>query len=91
MLDDIIQFFILFFSAAAIWFVGRKESWSRWGYIFGIISQPFWLYATFMDQQWGMFTLSLVFSYSWSQGIYNYWIKAEPVTEPTKLDSTEPS
>ncbi len=83
MLADANQFFILVFSAIAIGLVGRREKWSRWGYIFGIASQPFWLYETFAEKQWGMFALSIWYCISWGQGIYNYWIIQDP-EEQTK-------
>jgi hypothetical protein len=66
---------IFLFGASAIWLVSRKENWKKWGYILGLLAQPFWLYSTFTDKQWGMFCLSLFYTYSWIQGIYNYWIK----------------
>jgi hypothetical protein len=66
---------ILLFGIPAIWFVGRKEKWKRLGYIFGLCSQPFWMYASITNKQWGIFILTLFYTYSWIQGIYNYWIK----------------
>ena len=61
----------------AIWFVSRKEDWKRWGYIIGLIGQPFWIYTAYQQHQWGLFLLTLIYTYSWSQGIYNYWIKTD--------------
>ncbi|MDT8447413.1 MAG: hypothetical protein RRB13_11030 [bacterium] len=78
LLDNISQTFILVVGAAAIWLVGRREAWKRWGYIFGMITQPFWFYTTIRAEQWGLFALSLWYTYSWGQGIYNYWFKAQP-------------
>lgn len=72
-----VQIMIFFLSAASIWFVSRREKWKRWGFIIGLVSQPFWLYETYMSEQWGMFAVSVFYTYSWCQGIYNYWIKEE--------------
>lgn len=74
---NINQVFILLSSCSAIWFVGRKEEWKRWGYIFGMIGQPFWLIETFKGEQWGIFVVCLWYTYSWGQGIWNYWIKKD--------------
>jgi len=71
MLDSIIQMIILITSAASIWFIGRKEHWSKWGYVIGIVSQPFWLYTTYQNSQWGLFALSIFYLYSWGMGVYN--------------------
>lgn len=71
----IAQIAIIIFGCSAIWFVGRKEQWKKWGYILGLCGQPFWLYTSFTEKQWGIFILSIFYTYSWAQGIYNYWIK----------------
>lgn len=69
-----IQAAILVLSGISIWLVGRKEKWSRWGYITGLCSQPFWIYTTFLSGQWGMFLLSIWYVYAWGQGLYNHWV-----------------
>ncbi|OPY16061.1 MAG: hypothetical protein A4E69_00330 [Syntrophus sp. PtaB.Bin138] len=74
---DISQIGILIFGCSAVWFVGRKERWMRYGYILGLCSQPFWLWTSIQHEQWGIALLSLWYAYSWGQGIWNYWFKAE--------------
>jgi len=69
------QIMIFCCGASAVWLVGRTESWRKWGYITGFCGGPFWLYITAINNQWGIFALSLFYSYSWGQGIYNYWYK----------------
>ncbi len=77
MFDIAIQISIALTGGAAIWLVSRLEHWKRWGYIIGMIGQPAWFYATIASEQWGIFVLSLWYTYAWGQGIYNYWIKKE--------------
>lgn len=84
------QIFIMVFGASAIWFVGRKEKWKRWGYIFGIISQPFWFYTSYTNEQWGILIMSLFYTYSWIQGIYNYWIISD-IVNPSEIKSKNES
>ena len=74
-MDIISQIGIALFGASAIWFVGRTEKWKRWGYILGMCSQPFWIYTCFHNRQWGILILTIFYTYSWGQGIYNYWLK----------------
>ena len=76
-MDNFTQIWIILFGCSAIWFVSRLEKWKRWGYIFGLISQPAWLYTTYIHEQWGILLLSFFYTYSWGQGVYNYWIKKE--------------
>ena len=71
---DIIQAAILILSGAAIWLVGRKDGRvRRWGYVVGLISQPFWIVATIQAGQPGMFLLSVFYCGAWADGIYNHW------------------
>ncbi len=63
--------------STSIWLVSRTEKWSRWGYIIGLISQPFWFYNSYINEQWGILLMSCFYTYSWSQGVYNYWIKKD--------------
>lgn len=71
----ILQIGIMVFGASAIWLVGRKEEWRRWGYIMGLLGQPFWIVSAIQNEQWGILAMTMFYLYSWSQGIYNYWIK----------------
>ncbi len=77
---DWIQVFIFLFSSTAIWLVGRKEHWMRWGYIAGLCSQPFWFYSSWHNEQWGIFALAIWYTLAWLQGIRNYWIKGTDET-----------
>lgn len=74
-ISQITQIAIMIFGGLAIWLVGRKEHWSRWGFIVGLIGQPFWFYTTYVNEQWGIFTMCFIYTYSWGQGIWNHWIK----------------
>lgn len=39
------------------------------GCIFGLLSQPFWLIETMRAKQWGMFSVSILITFSWIIGI----------------------
>lgn len=73
--DVVSQVVVLVSCIVGTWLLGRKESWMRWGYIACFVAQPFWLYSTFVHQTWGMFALNFWTTYTWGQGIWNYWIK----------------
>jgi len=53
-----------------------RESVRRWACVFGLAGQPFWFYATFVAEQWGIFALSFLYAYSWLRGVRTYWWKA---------------
>lgn len=76
-METISQVMIFLLGASGIWLVARKEDWKRWGYIVGMLAQPFWLYTSIVNEQWGVVALTAFYAYSWGMGIYNYWIKTE--------------
>lgn len=45
----------------------------KYGPVLGLISQPFWFYATYKAEQWGMFALCFVYMYAWVIGLLNNW------------------
>jgi hypothetical protein len=74
-MNTISQILIMLLGCSAIWLVGRKENWRRWGFIAGFLAQPFWMYTTIHNHQWGILAMTFFYTFSWMQGIYNYWIK----------------
>lgn len=46
----------------------------RWVSIFGLIGQPFWFYAAWHSEQWGILALCVLYSLSWGRGFYTSWI-----------------
>lgn len=76
-MQTISQIAIFIFGVSAIWLVGRKESWRRWGFIMGLIGQPFWIYSFITNNQYGMLCMTAAYTYSWAMGVYNFWIKKE--------------
>ena len=57
---------------SAIVLVAMKN---KWGFVIGIISQPFWFITSFINQQWGVFLVSIVYTLSWAFGIYEWFSK----------------
>lgn len=49
---------------------------------FGMVAQPFWLWDSWHDGNWGVFILSLLFAFRWTQVFIRDWIKnpAGPLT-----------
>ncbi len=72
MLDAVSQIGIAVFGIIAIILVARKN---KWGFVFGLISQPFWFITSFINKQWGVFFLSAVYAATWSYGIYEWFFK----------------
>jgi nicotinamide riboside transporter PnuC len=71
-IDNVCQVFIVVLGLIAILLVARKN---KWGFIFGLLSQPFWLITAYINNQWGVLLLSVGYTFSWIYGIYNWFIK----------------
>jgi len=52
-----------------------RESWKKYACLFGIAGQPFWFYSVTASEQWGVLVLCIFYTYAWTLGIYNNWIK----------------
>ena len=62
----------------AIWLAQHKrERWRRWACIFGLLAQPFWFYAAWKAEQWGILAISTLYTYAWARGIWTYWLASE--------------
>lgn len=62
---------------ASVWLSqDARRSWQRWACIFGLVAQPFWLYATWTAGQWGIFLLSFVYLAGWLRGLHTFWWRA---------------
>jgi len=75
--DWLLQFGIFVFSLAAIVMIASTGPLHRWGFIVGLLSQPFWIAALWRARSsdgsrlWGMFVLSCVYCAIWMFGILN--------------------
>lgn len=71
-----VQAALLVLSATAIGLLACKDKrLSRWGWAFGLASQPFWLAATWGTAQWGIFALSAWYTFHWARGVWNFLAK----------------
>ena len=55
----------------------RSETTRKWASVFGLAGQPFWFYAAFSAEQWGIFVMSFAYSAMWTMGFYNNWVKVK--------------
>jgi hypothetical protein len=43
---------------------------SRWGFVVGLATQPFWFYTSLRHRRWGIFIASMFYASGWVLGIY---------------------
>lgn len=69
------QIVIAICGIASVWLSqDSRRSWQRFACLFGLIAQPFWMYATWQAQQWGIFLLAFVYAAGWLRGVRTYWL-----------------
>ncbi len=71
-IDLICQFGVTIFGITAIILVARKN---KWGFVSGLISQPFWLVTFYINKQWGAFFVGVIYTFTWAYGIYEWFYK----------------
>ncbi len=71
-LDLISQIGLTIFGVAAIFLVAKKN---KWGFVVGLFSQPFFFITSVINKQWGLFILSILYTFSWMFGIYEWFFK----------------
>jgi nicotinamide riboside transporter PnuC len=73
-LNFISQIGLSFFGIIAIILVARKN---KWGFVFGLASQPFWILTAYVNKQWGIQILNVIYVFTWLYGIYEWFFKKE--------------
>lgn len=69
------QIMIAVFGVTAVWLTQQSnQDLKRYACFFGLLGQPFWVYATYSTEQWGMFILTLCYTYAWYIGLWNTWV-----------------
>jgi len=70
------------FDQIAIAVLGALAAWlsqaRRWAPVFGMLGQPFWFYASWKAEQWGIFAVSVLYALAWMKGLWVYWISPRP-------------
>jgi len=69
------QIAIVSLGCIAIWLSqDPRPQWQRWACVFGLAGQPFWIFAAWSVQQWGVLALSMVYAIAWGRGFWVHWI-----------------
>lgn len=75
---DLISQFGVLFGVVAIILLAKKN---KWGFVFGLIQQPFWFITSYINEQWGVFLATIAFTLSFLYGFYEWWIKGKKWTK----------
>lgn len=70
--DTISQIFIFVFGVSAVLLLARKN---KWWFVMWLVVQPFRYITSYINWQWGIFFVSIVYTISWGYGIYEWFWK----------------
>lgn len=75
-INELVQIWIACTGLVAVWLTQQswKPHWAKYACLLGMASQPAWFYTTLVHEQWGIFVLSLFYTYAWWQGIRRHWL-----------------
>lgn len=69
------QIGIMLTGATAIFLSQSKsERLRKWACVFGCLGQPFWFWTTYTNEQWGIFCMAFLYTFSWLRGVWNFWV-----------------
>ena len=74
MIDVLAQAGIAILSPWAIVLVAKKN---KWGFVAGLLSQPFWFITAFINNQPGVLFVSIVYSLCWLFGVHEWFFKGK--------------
>jgi nicotinamide riboside transporter PnuC len=70
------QIIIAICGVTAIWLANDTDPRRRrFACLFGLAAQPAWFYVTWTAGQYGIFALSLLYTWSWYRGFRRDWMK----------------
>lgn len=53
----------------------KSRELQRFACIFGLAGQPFWIWSALLAEQWGILTLTALYTFAWCKGVWLYWLK----------------
>jgi nicotinamide riboside transporter PnuC len=76
-MDNFIAAGIFIFGSLALLLVSLKN---KWGFVIGLIGQLFFLIASYADGLRGLFFFSIIQTFIWIYGIYNWFYKNKKIS-----------
>ncbi len=70
--EQISQIAIFMLGSTAIVLIARKN---KWGFVAGLLSQPFWFFTAYTNEQLGILLVSVIYTITWIYGIYEWFFK----------------
>lgn len=72
MLDIISQIAIFVFGVTSLILITKKN---KWGFVIALLGQPFYFFTSYENKQWGLFLVTLVYTFIWAYGAHEWFSK----------------
>lgn len=59
--------------------ISQTRKYAKYACFIGLLSQPFWFYASYVAAQWGIFGVSFLYLGAWCLGLWNHWLSPKRV------------
>jgi hypothetical protein len=70
------QIMIPILGLLSIFFLGcKKIRLVKFGFMFGLLAEPFWFYAAYTHQQWGVLLIVCAYFIGHSRGLFNSYMR----------------
>lgn len=74
MTDLLVQLGIAITGVLAAWVnQDPRDQVRRWGCLFGLAGQPFWVWAAVDAHQWGVLAVTLCYTVAFLRGVWHFW------------------
>ncbi len=71
------QYILGLLGVTALWLSqSEDEACRKWAPVFGLLSQPLWIYTSWTHGQWGIVVLCGFYTLAWCRGIKVYWMRS---------------
>jgi hypothetical protein len=74
-METLSQIMIFVCGALSITALNSNGKMSKYGPVIGLIVQPFYFYSSFINEQWGLFSVSFLYTLAYVYGIYTFWLR----------------
>jgi hypothetical protein len=73
MIEIVSQVMIAICGISSCWLTATDRA--KYACVWGLCAEPFWIYTSINNKQWGILVLAFVYAYMWSYGIYYHWFR----------------
>ncbi len=84
------QIAVALLGIVAVWLSqARGAAWRRWGCVFGLLGQPWWLFSSWRAGQWELLAIAALLTLAWLRGLWVHWLAQRPQMQGSGLGTIQ--